>query len=146
MKNDNSGNTKVVSRTFEGSAIKWTSKIINGSEQKISELTMPEITKNIITNDIVMVYINHNSNTNNWSALPLPFIDDSNITYFTYALLIGKLLLRAHNEDNTLPSKHITFRVLVLQGYTEKVSNINLLNYKDTMKFLSINQEQTQLT
>lgn len=142
-KNDNPEQTNVILRAFEGSTINWTSQTINGTEQNVSELAISEITSNIITNDIVMVYVKHNSK-NNWSALPLPFIDGDNSFFFSYAILAGKIILRASRQNAISPSKDITFRLLILQGYTEKVASINLLDYNATLEFLGIDQDQTQ--
>lgn len=136
--NDMLGQTNVISRTFKGVGIKWASNTIDGSEHKVAELPMVEITQQVINNEIIMVYAPYNSNL--WCALPILFPDGRNHFYFSYGIMMEKILLKATQKDYTLfPSIDIAFRVVMLQGYAEKAKNIDLLNYKSTISFLSTN-------
>jgi hypothetical protein len=128
---DNSRNANVISCIFKGDGIKWAPKTINGSQYKIAELFISEVTEDIINNGIVLVYVGHSTtDINTWSALPISFPDGSNSVYLGYGISTGKVFLRASQEDSTVPpSIDIDFRVVVIQGNTAN-NTIDMFNYK----------------
>src|SRR5690554_3552674 len=84
----------VILKAIDGVMLNWTPKTINGAEHIVSELAIAEITNTIISNNIVMVYVKHDSK-NSWSALPLPFNDGENSFFLSYGIVAGKLILRS---------------------------------------------------
>lgn len=142
-KQDRLAHANVILKAIDSVRLNWIPKTINGAECIVSELVIPEITNTIISNDIIMVYVKHDSK-NSWSALPLPFNDGENSFFLSYAIVAGKLILKSIAENRASPSTRMSFRLLILQGYTEKVANMNLLDYRATLDFLGINQDQPQ--
>jgi|SRR5690554_1675786 len=129
----------VILYTFKDDGIDWTSKIINGSQCKVAELPMSEITPEVIINGIIMVYVSLNiEDPNSWSALPVSVLDGDHRIRLSYGIVTRKILLRASKIDlSVIPSKDIAFRVVVIQDSTKKATQLDLLNYNETMNFLN---------
>jgi hypothetical protein len=150
MDNDihNCAQANVISYTFKNASLKWTFKTIKGSRSKVAELSISEITSKVIINGIVMVYASRNAEDHNsWSALPISFFDGDHTIRFSYGIVTSKILLRASKIDiSVTPSKDIAFKVVIIQGITEKALHLDLLNYKATMNFLNANRDNGEIS
>ncbi|RAV27467.1 hypothetical protein [Sinomicrobium soli] len=110
------GNANVVSRTFRFSQITWTRTTLFGTNYAVANLDIPEITRDIIDNGVVMVYGGFFWGQP-WSALPISYNETGKTVNFSYGIATGGVTLRMHYADNDSPTfPGIPFRVVVIEG------------------------------
>ena len=107
-------------------------------------LNMPEITNDIFNNGAVLVYrLREDLTPKSFNLLPYTYVDNNTTSYMDFDAYIGKVVINFRditNGQNTTqaPTQLMSFKVVVVTGmaYAELQQNVNLKDFKATMRFL----------
>ena len=127
------GNANVLSKTFSPANITWNSVTEFGTNYKVADLDIPQITDDIITNGAVLVYAGLLFSEQTWTALPVSFSENGVTKLWTFGVKAGAVRLRYSQSNNITPSSPtIAFKVVYMTGKAvslAKRKGINLSNY-----------------
>lgn len=135
------GNANVSSKIISATNITWSPTTQFGTNYKTANLSIPEITADIVNNGAVIVYGGFFFNEP-WSALPLSYYELGKTVHFSYAIKVGGVTLRTHYSDNAIPlSAGIPFKVVIIKGTAitmAKENSVKLTDYLSVSKFFQL--------
>jgi len=134
------GNANVFSKTFSPSNITWTSLTEYGTNYKVADLSIPEITSDIVTNGSVLVYSELIFSGQTWTPLPVSYLELGITKFVSYGVKTGSVRLRYSLSNNTVPpNPGIEFRVVYMSAkelVAAKQNNVDLSSYQQVGAFI----------
>ena len=110
-------NANVISKTFQPSSITWTTTIMYGTNYRVADLAIADITAAVLDSGAVSVYGGFSFTGTPWSALPFSYLENNITNYFSFGLKVGAVTVRWSKSTNTDPGiPSIPFRVVVIKG------------------------------